>query len=419
MIDPSDEYWNINLELEIEGVSRPVQFSITEAGLLELRVDSSFEYQQHPNEAYHQVKGQTDDGSEIILKNVFAKKISAQHVTGKPSEYEIVELEGPSEATIDGCDGYTFVDESTTFEFDLLCFNPDIGTSQTDARTLIKRVDWEATAINLATTDERIKFIKTHKTPVLTAKIQIEQEVNGDIERQLRTAKRKLLKILELLSFVQGVKGAPIKAELVQVDGESIETHEESLDFIRVFNSRGACDIGGSFTSHRLVHPIFQTDYLEEVYDSYTASVRNDLRLKQIIGYYVDTINSTRTVEGEFMTLANAIELFALRNAGGNTPSGGTKAKIEKLVNDLQVDVTDLVSISGTYDPKMGNTVPEYFYYKSRNYLAHGAPDVSSSDLWDDYRATLVLLQRAIRNQLFGGGNCPDYVKDIEPMELV
>ncbi|MCO8268832.1 hypothetical protein NKF06_20205, partial [Haloferax sp. AB510] len=157
--------------------------------------------------------------------------------------------------------------------------------------------------------------------------------------------------------------------------------------------------IGGAFKTERLVWGNEFLQYLDVAYNNYNSHVQDELRLRHVLGYYWDALNSTRPVEGRYLSVCSAIELLAKRYSDLYNQQSRTRDRIEYLVNELQVETDDLADFAGTSDRAASST---YFYSFSRQYVVHGDNNPTWSELRDDFEAALTLLQRIIRNQLVG-----------------
>lgn len=262
--------------------------------------------------------------------------------------------------------------------------------------------DAAVSGVPLTDTNDRSDYISDTGRPLRTAKIMIRHQGIGDIEHRFNRSENYLLKILELTQLVQEVRPLHVRGRLVSVDGNAPNDSDLHYEYLR---SGGPVDVDGRFTQFpsKVLWGNF-SEYLEEAYGNYTDRVRDDFRLRQVLGYYVDARAPDRPVEGKMLSVCAAIEMFALWHAREDgVASGDTAVKIENLVKKLGVDTVDLAE---DVVPDVDDlSTPEYFWRRERNYVVHGDPDLSSAEVVDPFRATLVLLKRLIRNQLLGPSN--------------
>jgi len=130
-------------------------------------------------------------------------------------------------------------------------------------------------------------------------------------------------------------------------------------------------------------------------------------------------LNSTRPVEGRYLSVCSAIELLAKRYSDLYNQQSRTQDRIEYLVDRLGVETEDLAEFAGTTKKSLSSV---YFYSHSRQYVVHGDNNPTWRELRNDFEAALTLLQRIIRNQLIGSidelSNY-DELANIEPTAFV
>jgi len=442
-MNPSRELDSIVAQIEINGKYVKVEIKVTEGGKLTVDIldspkyDISGSFKENFSETFRKLRGETSDGIPIKLSNSFV------HYKLDRSVEKIL----PLEVSVDGSQNYVSqVGEKVKLKFDII----NQKFSSNDGKTLIKKPKWEASGYSLVDIDDRIQYIKEHKTPILTGKIIITQsDISGDISHQLYEAENRLEKLLELVRFSQGVGPSYIRAEL-----ESVNSVDESLKYIRYYST--LANIGAIFKK-KLVNENNLQQYLEKAYDNYDSHVRNGLRLKMVLGYYLDAINATRSIEGRFSSVCSAIELLARRYADYDGTSRKTRRKINHLVSELKVDVSDLAKYSITYRRKRENKgktqysrwekknsfltkikkifspitsklftktdnknclSESYFYSYSRQYVVHGDNNPTYNELSRDYFAALALLQRIIRNQLLNSYRLFPRLNRIDPAQV-
>jgi len=265
----------------------------------------------------------------------------------------------------------------------------------------IETDDFEAYGIPLTDTTDRRDVIKNDKKPIRTAKIRIEQNIGGDLAHQVKAAEETVLKISELSQLVQEVTPRHIRTKVVSIDNtpiDELDAHFEVLD------SGSTAHVGAGFSQYpkEVLWANFH-DYISQSYENYTEHVREKLRLRQVLGYYVDARDQDRAIEGKMLSACSAIELLALWHAREDGISEKTAPKIENLIDTLGIETEDLAKEVVPDVSDLDN--PEYFWRRERNYVVHGDPDVSTQDVINAFEATQILLKRAIRNQLLGQEN--------------
>jgi hypothetical protein len=356
-----------------------------------------------PNLMESELSGITTENDKVKFNNTI---ISTKDVIGGGDEHQqfLNEIHSVQQITIDGTDGYVSRDESVTISFDVSCFKPFKPVSVSNDVELIQKGAWKAVASPIDDIGERIEVIKQYKVPVRTAEIRITQKTPGTIDHQVEKARGKLENILELCSFVQGTGPTFFRASLDEIGGEPVESASDNLRFLRLYNTSGS--IGGAFKQGELVWGRSLTNYLDESYDNYSLDTRDNLRLRNVLGYYTDSMNSTVAIQGRFLCVCSAIELLARRYSDLYEHNSGTRERIEYMVNKLDVETEDLRSFAGTSEKSKSQ---DYFYKHSRNYLTHGDGKPNKNDLLRDFSAASVLLQRIIRNQLVGTVDADEY----------
>lgn len=189
-----------------------------------------------------------------------------------------------------------------------------------------------------------------------------------------------------------------MRAKVVSVNDVPIEDVDA---YYEILKSGETANVGASFSQFPdNVLWVNSHEYIECTYNNYTSHVRDHLRLRQVLGYYIDARVSGRPVEGRMLSACSAIELFALWHAREDGASEKTAPKIKHLIDKFCVETEDLAE-QVIADPSELEW-PEYFWRRERNYVSHGAPNVSTKDLINAFEAVLILLKRIIRNQLLG-----------------
>ena len=215
-----------------------------------------------------------------------------------------------------------------------------------------------------------------------------------DIEMHASTVHR----ILEVSQLVQETAPRLIRAKIISMDGISIDELNVHYELLK---SGSTANVGGRFSPFpdKVLWGDFPV-YVERAYENYTSRVRDDLRVRQVLGYYIDARDPDRAVEGKMLSTCSAIELLAVKHAQEDEVSTATGAKIAHLVDKLDVETEDLATQVVSNLNELDT--PEYFWSPGRNYVSHGDPHMSTGDLIELQEVTLVLLKRILRNQLLG-----------------
>ena len=418
-MDASTIYFQEEIDIEIGGKEVRIEISATEAGNIETEVIDSPQYSVsfEFSENIENLTGTTINGDEVELKNVIAA-IGLQVDNSEGSYQFVSDVPAVSEVKIDGTDGYvSYEGEQVSVKFDILGLKHFIPHNAVDSITLIERDGWRAEASPVDNLDERIEYIKSHKILVRTAEVVITIDEPGCISHQLSQSREKLEDLLTLSGFVQGVGPSFVRAELVSISDESVEDVNNGLRYTQLWSTQG--DIGGAFNTNRLVWGNEFTRYLDTAYDNYDYHVKEEIRFRYALGYYWDALNSTRPVEGRYLSVCSAIELLAKRYSDLYKQQSGTQDKIEFLIDELGIETEDLADFAGTSDRAVSS---KYFYSYSRQYVVHGDNNPRWDELRDDFEAALRLLQRILRNQLVGSledGSEYNELTEITPNEFV
>jgi hypothetical protein len=417
-IEYSDTFIELPCELELGNDDDPAtgKILLTEGGELSIQFEKGTVRHSNLRQSWKEINGYDNRG----------RSISVNRATATGAKNHSLTKISPLSATISqNIDFPAGKDVEVAIEFDILCFLPQIPPqNQIDSTTkkslqklaekesksvdvsdkkinYIKNDHFDAYGIPLTDTTDRRDAIKHHEKPIRTAKIRIEQNIDGDLAHQAGIAEEIVIKISELSQLVQEVTPRHIRMKVVSID----DTPIEELDtYFEVLHSGRTANVGAGFSQYpkKVLWGDFH-DYINQSYDNYTNRVREELRLQQVLGYYIDARDPDRAVEGKMLSVCSAIELFALWHAREDGISEKTASKIENLINKLGVETTDLAK---QVVPDLNDLdTPEYFWRRERNYVVHGDPDVSTQDVIDSFEATLVLLKRIIRNQLLGQEN--------------
>ena len=431
-MEPSSPFYEEAVRLELEDELVDAMVTITEDGSISVDLDQPVPLSDEPEgvyeephllKEYDEIEGETLDGADVTLNNI----IVTFEGSTSPPHLKLNSVTSVSDVLIDGSDNDPFVDQEVTVTVDVTNFKPFIPFMRNAQEyPLISRDVWEAVGVPVDNLSQRVNIIKSQNTPLRTAKINILLDgVNGPPSRQLNFAWERVTKLLELSSFVQGTGHGPIRMTITEVDGNDTGYKYTKLQPV-------ATDIGSAFKSENLVWGDLSR-FLDEAYDDYVKSYRDDYRLHKVIRYYLDSINTTRTIDGRFATLINGVELLAQRYSDLGPQHPETEDKIKYVVDQLDVGTEDLAKHSGSFpekhlpENKSGSSngwSHEYFYFRARQYLMHGENLSVFEDqfevLANDYFATLALIQRLIRNQLIDSANLGNYTKleEIEPTEF-
>ena len=420
MVGPNEDFLEIPCKLDLDKSSRLYEgkITLTEGGNLTIKFEREA---VHPfsrlHNSWESIEGVDNRGYDIRAEKARVNNIQNNSLTDLG--VQSVCLTQDAGYVPDG-------DTEVAIDFDILCFQPQIPPfNETDSSTreiiqelsegdrptvdipeeteiqYVETEDTEIYGIPLTDTMERTKSIKEHHRPVRTGKIRVKQRIHGDLTHQVDWAQETVYKVLELSQLVQETVPRSVRAKIVSIEDSS--TIGSGIHY-ELLKSGSTANVGGRFSPFpkKVLWGDFQ-DYIGQAYENYTQRVRDDLRVRQVLGYYVDARDSDRPVEGQMLSTCSAIELIALKHAQEDNVSTGTAEKIEHLVNKLDVETEDLAS---QVVPNLDElNTPEYFWRRGRNYVSHGDPQISTGDLIKMQEATLVLLKRILRNQLLGPDN--------------
>lgn len=418
--EPSDTFVELPCELNLEEDDDPAtgKILLTEGGELSIQFEKGT-VRPHSNlsQSWKEIDGRDNRDRAISVDRAVATQAKNSSLT-KIS---------PTSATISqNIELGAGEDTEVAIEFDMLCFLQQIpprnqidSTTKRNFQKLAEQEDksidipdkiktkyietdnFEAYGIPLTDTTDRRDVIKNRERPIRTAKIRIEQNIGGDLAHQVNVAEQTVLKISELSQLVQEVTPRHIRSKVVSIDNTPID--ELSACF-EVLDSGGTANVGAGFSQYpkKVLWADFH-DYINQSYDNYTYHVREELRLRQVLGYYIDARDQDRAVEGKMLSVCSAIELLALWHAREDGTSEKTAPKVKNLIDTLGIETEDLAK---EVVPDLSDLdTPEYFWRRERNYVVHGDPDVPTQDVINAFEPTLLLLKRAIRNQLLGQEN--------------
>jgi hypothetical protein len=419
-VEPSETFVELSCELELGRDDDPAtgKVLLTEGGDLSIQFEEG-EVRPHSNlsQSWKEIEGQDNRRRTISVD-----RVTATHAKNT----SLTEISPTSVTISQNVDVAAGEDVEVAIEFDMLCFLQEIPPrnqmesttkegiqklAEKEGMTLdipdeirVKYIETNnsvAYGVPLTDTTDRRDAIKNREKPIRTAKIRIEQNIRGDLAHQVDTAEEIVLKISELSQLVQEVTPRHIRTKVVSVDNTPID----ELDaYFEVLDSGSTANVGAKFSQYpkKVLWSDFH-QYISQAYSNYSYHVREELRLRQVLGYYVDARDQDRPVEGKMLSVCSAIELLALWHAREDGVSEKTAPKIENLIDNLGVETRDLAE---EVVPDVGDLeTPEYFWRRERNYVVHGDPDVPAQDVIDAFDATLVLLKRIIRNQLLGQEN--------------
>lgn len=366
---------------------------------------------------WYDFQGQTEDGAAVTLKETSIPEMGM----GWPLKVNEID---PSEVIVDETDGEAFVDTEVTFEFEMASFRPyhSFFTGR-DGCLLIDKEDWSAVGYAHDELEDRVEHIKQYYTHVRTGTIELKQRASGTADHLYDIAMKRIGGLSDILSFVQGIAPTPIQARLTEIDGNEVSDNT----YVRYIPNYRRL-IGNAFGGHRIWWARDLERFLSKAYDEYIDTAKDRYLINVVISWYLDAINTTRTVESQHSSLASGIELLAKRHsdrpAAGSGKQGPlynrTRYRIHHLVNELNVRTDDLANYAGTYERPVnkGDNHQHYFYSRSRQKVIHGdnLNRVTNEKLLNDYHATRALLERLIRNQLVGdeGNDKYDKIGSIE-----
>lgn len=420
-MDLSYKYHSKEATFDINDVDVPVNLWLDESGESGIEVLEQVEY--GPSESpfqnlvshFEELSGTTSEGYDVTARKVtvlFGDNAKA----GELVERFLADIPSVQTITIEKNSDYVFQQSDTvTIKFDAMCLKPSIPYNVNRRHLLIEENDWAVTTSPIGDSKDRIDFVKSHQRPIRTAEIRVTQELPGTLEHHVNSAVRRLDRLLPLIGFAFGVCPSYTRATAEVVNGVSIDNLDKDLHFSKLYSTRAA--IGSAFRTGELVNWNTYWPYLHFSYRGFTSEIREDYRLRQALGYYWDALNSTRPVEGRFLSVCSAIELLAKRYMDYHGGSGKTQDRIEQLINSLDVETEDLATMAGT--TQLANS-QKYFYSYSRQYVVHGDNNPSKEDMIDDFLAALALLQRIIRIFLFQNQDVSeDLLEDLLPPKSI
>jgi len=444
----TDSITSETLTIDGPDTTGEIKLTLTEAGEItssvtgyipapEPATDSLAQLAGNTAPQYHDFHGEALDGTGAMITGAVTESDYTDSSDGSLTDIR------PASATFNSAPDTPFVDQSVTIKFDMLNFRaPKYIFPQPDDLPLLTRDGLTFHSDRLSDFDDRLNLIKEYRRSLRTGTITLTQAVNGPVDRQLNKALSSLRPVTWLLAFVQGVYPAPIRARITEVDDDSIAwTYERWMTTWRN-------DIGNAFTE-RIDWANDARVFLDDAYDRFDDRA-DDYRYRRCISWYLDALLD-RTIDCRVASIAAGIEILAeryaaysdgpvdsdgeseyensrvfrvsevlrdvlacLRNVADENESfesnrekdddskGKTAARIQHLVQELNVNVDDLVEFSESFDSNPG-AVDEYFYATTRNFVLHNARDEHPFDsVFTDYEASLTLFRRILFKELTG-----------------
>ncbi|USZ71257.1 hypothetical protein [Natronosalvus halobius] len=402
-----------SVKVDLFDTSADVEVCLTESGSINTNIPEkvAIDPDEDVNDFFgknepklYKFNGETDSGVSVE----FQKTILGTNITLGPNGGLFVKEMSPAIMVFNSSENFPIVNSKVTVEFDFLCLKPTIPfIERSEPVTLLERDGWSISAESLEDREERVDLIKEYRRPLRTATLEVTQEVSGPPCIQVERALDTLGDIIELLSFVQGVKPCPFRARVTRIDGQETDFRYEKW----ITNYSKA--VGHAFVGPRIVWSSDITQFLDEAYDDYAEGSRDRYRLNMVINWYLDALNNTRTIDAKFASICSGIELLAKRYSDLGPEHSATEDRIKHLVNELGVEVRDLAEFAGSFenskldDDEYAN---EYFHYQARQYVMHGDNlRIPSNGLFKDYEAGIRYFQRLLRNQLVDPGDLDKY----------
>jgi hypothetical protein len=266
-MDPSSAVFQEDATVNIEGKDVPIKLTLSESGNIGVGVVSSPKYDLFGETGFHRksIQGTTPSGDTVECSNA-SISLGMKAESGKKSYDYINEINTVSEITIDGTNNYvSYAGEEVTISFDVLGLRHYVPHSAVDEFELINKPDLKVVATQVNDLDERIEYIKSHKSLIRTSEVKVTIDLAGDIAHQVATAADRLSDVLSLCGFVQGIGPNYIRAELDSIDNQPAHSYQGGLRFTRLYSTQG--DIGGSLASGRLAWGNDLSTYLDEAFD--------------------------------------------------------------------------------------------------------------------------------------------------------
>lgn len=428
-IDRHHKIFKIDAELEIEGISVDITICQNEVGKIEVTINNP-PRRISAKSYYEELSGVTNTGRELTLYGV--------HLLSFPPTITLV-----GQITIDGSSGHAFSGETIICELDVVGLRYSKMARSVRAKDkleLISRtgwdagggnsVDWQAIVTPLSDYGIRVRSMKNYHTSTRTAKIFFEVNgMYGGPERVRQFVTEIVDQFLISTTIVQGTTPTVSRLLFKSIENENIPTNP-GFDCY-VWARSASLNFGGSGLKNHLLHtnPNELSYYVDCAFQNY-REYEDDLHLRNVLGYYVNSLNPDLNHESKMMNLSTAMELFASRYTR-HRPLSSTAEEIKKTVRDLGINVDKLIPVLGSYPiehhplvhkqsrkhvqdhqysaattlltssqgaTKYDSNSPlkEYFWYRSRNYVAHGDSNVTMKELVYDYEMLLMLFRQTV-----------------------
>ena len=425
-IDPHSTVFQRTAEIEIEGVTFRIEIELTEGGSLEM---SALENPDGlvTEKTFTKLSGITDQDERLIARNVYCNSdemfihlsVSSIEIFGDEDWF----VEGEEVTLNADVLGFQYVKHSNHFkvqdEIDLF------EESETPAGGG-NFADWSIKLSPFVDYQQRVEFIQNYYNLVRTVHIQIDLEgIYGDQRRVTGFANDRWEEMSYILSFLQGT--LPV-APKIKIQGEN----DSGPIYVRIENVQSNIGSGCKMSEILFYHHSEISIFLDRAYNTY-LNKRDSLKLREVFGLYIDSLNTRRPVQPRLVNLCIGIEIIANHF---NADQGNTEEQIQTLLDDLDVKYKDLIVPEGSFPTKYlpslykkqqehileYNAAPKsiyrhiledalpapheknlgYFWYRSRNHVIHGGSTLSFRELTTDYNSLVVLFRRILRRLLVG-----------------
>jgi hypothetical protein len=416
-VDNHSTIFQREAEIKLGEVSLPVEIVLSEGGQLHLEISrTDFDTGSLESKVYQEVTGTTKMGEQVIVKDLICI------ADGNPSlNPQVIEICESTDKIVRG--------EQVTIHCDALGFQykKPIFSNPDDNLKLLERTDWRVGGGNyadwsvaakpLADYKTRVNSIQKYQNLVRTVRLEVSiSGVYGGMSRVAGVTDKILEKIQWVSSFVQGTVPSYSILKIID-DGE--------MEYIQL---RNLSPNGGGYcrkTHLLLFMPQYELpSYLDRVLERY-LEIEEQLELRKILGFYVDSLHPNRPVNPKFANLCIATEMLAKKYL---PDQGSTEDQIKALIDELDVQFMDLIPENGSLRSQFDTELEElseqitleYFWYKSRNDVIHGGREVTTQEIIRDYQALLVLLRRILRKILLQGDTDGlDRLNELEPANFI
>lgn len=410
----NDIITEIECGFELDGDDSPYtgKILLSEGGGLSINFDEGIFHQHDFNNSWDTIEGTDTESRNVTVEHA---------VTSQCRNGWLAKIDTTSVVRSKSADFVPGPNKEVVIEFDILCFQPYIPPiDQIDRNTqeivdelsdenipeekvisYIEADQFEILGVPFVDTRERVDIVKNQGRRMRTGKIRVKQKKHGTIQYHVESAEDEVQKILEISQLVQETSPRYVRAKVVSIDEDPVGDHDVYYEQLK---SGDTASVGGRFTPfpNKVLWGDFP-EYLRQAYENYTPRIRDELHLRQVLGYYIDARNPDRAVEPKLLSTCSAIELLALWHAREDNISEKTGEKIKHTIDKLDVKTDDLAE-QVVPDPDQLD-YPEYFWGQARNHAVHGDPDVSIQDLLKAQESALIILKRLLRNQLLGADN--------------